>query len=62
MTESLPVSCETARTEPDYQKTAAMLLNACRMFFREPENEQTYLDWKNGRKIKKTADAATSAI
>ena len=50
MTGSLALKAETAQTAPNYSKTAAMLLEACREYFKTPENEQAYLDWKkNGR-------------
>ena len=46
----LTITAETARAEPDYSKTAAMLLAACREWYKSPENEQAYTDWKkNGR-------------
>ena len=49
----MAVMAETARTEPNYSKTAAMLLAACREFYKQPENEQAYLEsTKNGRNEK----------
>lgn len=42
----MKITAETARAEPDYSRTAAMLLEACREFYSKPENEQAYLDWK----------------
>lgn len=45
---------EKSEKKPDYRKTAAGLLEACRAFYREPENEEAYTAWKkNGRNKKK---------
>lgn len=35
---------------PDYGKTAAGLLEACRMFYQIEENEAEYQEWKKSRK------------
>ncbi len=35
---------------PDYGKTAGTLLEACRMFYRSPENEEAYQKWKEEKK------------
>ena len=40
---------ERADRKPDYRKTAGMLLNACREFYQNEENERMYMEWKNGR-------------
>ena len=53
MTGSLALKAETARTEPNYSKTAAMLLAACREFYGKPENEQAYTEWKKNGQNKK---------
>ena len=53
MTGSLAVIGKTAQTAPNYSKTAAMLLAACREYFKTPENEQAYLERKkNGQNEK----------
>lgn len=45
---------EKSEKKPDYRKTAAGLLEACRAFYREPENEEAYMaSKKNGRNKKK---------
>lgn len=38
---------------PDYGKTAAGLLEACRMFYQIEENETEYQEWKKSRKEEK---------
>lgn len=50
---SLAVIGKTAQTKPNYNKTAAMLLAACREYFKEPANEQAYLEWKKHGQNKK---------
>lgn len=35
---------------PNYEKTAAGLLEACRMFYQIEENETEYQEWKKSRK------------
>ena len=35
---------------PDYGKTAAGLLEAARAFYRNPENEKTYREWKEEKR------------
>lgn len=39
-----------ATTAPQYARTAAGLLAACRMFYQNPENEEAYQEWKKSRK------------
>lgn len=48
----LKIIHETTQAEPKYQKTAGMLLTACREFYNDPENEKAFLDWKAGREEK----------
>ena len=36
--------------DPPYEKTAAGLLEACRTFYRNPENEKAYREWKEEKK------------
>lgn len=39
--------------EPKYTKTAAALLERCREFYRDPENEKAFQEWKAGKDEKK---------
>ena len=48
MTE-MRITARTATTKPNYRKTAAALLERCRAFYQDPENEQAYQEWKAGR-------------
>ena len=32
--------------KPNYKKTAAALLERCRAFYQDPENEKAYQEWK----------------
>lgn len=41
--------------DPPYEKTAATLLEACRMFYREPENEKAFKEWKKSRRESESA-------
>ena len=45
---AITVSQDT--TAPNYGKTAAGLLEAARTFFRNPENEKAFQEWKKTRK------------
>ena len=51
MTE-LRITARKGETKPDYTKTAAALLEKCRQFYRDPENERAYQEWKERRKEK----------
>ena len=46
------MNISAARTEkkPDYTKTAAELLEKCREWYSDPENEKAFLEWKAGKK------------
>lgn len=46
----LRIEHETTKAEPKYRMTAGMLLTACREFYKDPENEKAFLEWKAGRK------------
>ena len=35
--------------KPKYNKTAAALLQRCREFYQDPENERAYQEWKKQR-------------
>lgn len=39
----------TADRKPNYQKTAPQLLARCREFFKDPENEKEFQEWKAGK-------------
>ena len=32
--------------DPNFKKTAAMMLTACREFYQDPENERAFQEWK----------------
>lgn len=46
MKEALTVTIQTAEEKPKYKKTAAELLERCRAFYQDPENERAYQEWK----------------
>ena len=48
MTE-LRITARTSGKKPDYRKTAAALLERCREFYQDPENERAYQEWKAGK-------------
>ena len=43
------ITATRAMTAPKYGKTAAGLLEAARTFYRNPENEKEYQEWKEGK-------------
>lgn len=45
MTE-IRISVRTATEKPNYRRTAAALLERCREFYQDPENEKAYQEWK----------------
>ena len=45
MKEVLAVTIRTAEEKPKYRKTAAELLERCREFYRDPENERAFQEW-----------------
>lgn len=45
----MPVILEICETKPDYRKTAGMLLTDCRAFYENPENEEAFRAWKEGK-------------
>ena len=45
----LTITARTAAEKPKYRKTAAELLQRCREFYRNPENERAFLEWKAGK-------------
>lgn len=46
----ITITVTKATTVPQYGKTAAGLLAACRKFWENPENETEYQKWKGERK------------
>ena len=44
------ITASQATTAPKYGKTAAGLLEAARMFYRNPENEKAFREWKKTQK------------
>ena len=46
MKEALAVTIRTAEEKPKYKKTAAELLERCRAFYKDPENERAFQEWK----------------
>lgn len=47
--EEMRILATEAKTKPDYTKTAPALLERCREFYRDPENEKAFQEWKAGR-------------
>lgn len=47
--EELRVYATEAKTKPDYTLTAPALLERCRAFYKDPENERAFQEWKAGR-------------
>ena len=45
MTE-MRITARSSGRKPDYKKTAAALLERCRAFYQDPENERAYQEWK----------------
>jgi len=58
MTE-LRITARSSGKKPDYTKTAAALLERCRAFYQDPENEREYQEWKAKRDAK-TAKAVSA--
>ena len=48
MTE-LTVTVRESGKAPNYKKTAAALLERCREFYQDPENERAYQEWQAER-------------
>ena len=42
----MTVTARSSGKKPDYSKTAAALLERCRAFYQDPENERAYQEWK----------------
>ena len=45
----LRIMARASGKKPDYKKTAAALLERCRAFYQDPENEKAYQEWKARR-------------
>ena len=45
----LRITAQAAKTPPKYKTAAAALLERCRAFWQEPENEKAFQEWKAGR-------------
>ena len=43
------ITARASGKQPEYQKTAAALLERCRAFYQDPENERAYQEWKAGK-------------
>lgn len=44
------IRTEVTQTQPKYKATAAALLERCREFYQDPENERAFQAWMAGRK------------
>ena len=51
----ITITVTKATTVPQYGKTAAGLLEAARAFYRNPENEKAYQEWKKSRRESESA-------
>lgn len=49
MTELRVRAAWKAEKKPNYQKTAPALLERCRAFYQDEENERAYQEWKAGK-------------
>lgn len=52
----ITITVTKTTTVPQYGKTAAGLLAACRRFWENPENEAEYQKWKEERKNGRNRD------
>lgn len=57
--EELRIYAAEAKTKPDYTLTAPALLEKCRAFYQDPQNERAYQEWKAKRDAK-TAKAVSA--
>ena len=46
----MAITASQGTTAPQYGKTADGLLERCRMFYQNPENEKAFREWKKQRK------------
>ena len=40
------IAVKSCEEKPNYKKTAAELLQRCREFYQDPENEKAFQEWK----------------
>lgn len=50
--EEIRVAVTVSEEKPNYKKTASALLDACRKFYQDPENEKAFQEWQRTRKEK----------
>ena len=43
------ITAERVKEKPKYSRTAAALLERCREFYQDPENEKAFQEWKEQR-------------
>ena len=46
---TMRITAAETKTEPKYKTIAPELLERCREFFQDDENERAYQEWKAGR-------------
>ena len=46
----MSVTVRSCKEKPKYKKMAAELLQRCREFYQDPENEKAFQEWKAARK------------
>ena len=49
MKENMRITATAVEIKPKYHKTAAALLERCREFYQDPENERAYQEWRAGK-------------
>lgn len=49
----MTISAAKVKKPPKYDAAAAELLERCRMFYEDPENERAFREWKAGKEAKK---------
>ena len=49
----MTISAVRVKKKPKYDAAAAELLERCRAFFEDPENEEAFREWKAGKEAKK---------
>lgn len=50
---NLRIEVSVAKTKPNYRTMAPILLNLCREFYQDPENERAYQEWRAQREAEK---------
>lgn len=56
MTTDLRITSRTAEERPNYRRTAPELLQRAREFYRDPENERAFQEWKARRDREKKGE------